>query len=91
MTREAFAQALRDFLFGAFGYEAAQTALELRASLETIFIVSTFGDMLGVPVLPPDYGLRLLPVVVPSVASWTRRLARERDLGDSHDCHLHGM
>jgi hypothetical protein len=91
VTREAFRRALRDFLFGALGYEAAQTALELRASLETIFMVATFGDLLGVPVLPPYYGLRLLPFVVPSIASWKRRLARERDLGDSHECHLHGV
>jgi len=91
VTRESFQRALRDFLFGALGYEYAQTALELRASLETIFIVATFGDLVGVPVLPPYYGLRLLPFVVPQVASWKRRLARERDLGDSHEYHLHGM
>jgi hypothetical protein len=91
VTRESFRQALRDFLFGALGYEAAQTALELRASLETIFMVATFGDLLGVPVLPPYYGLRLLPFVVPSVETWKRRLARERELGDSHECHLHGI
>ncbi len=91
MTRASFQRAVRDFLFGALGYEAAQTALELRASLETIFVVATFGDLVGVPVLPPYYALRLLPFMVPSVATWKRRLARERDLGDSHDCHLHGM
>ena len=74
-----------------FGYETSQQALEIRASLETMFIVVTFGDMIGVPVLPPYYGLRLLPHVVPQLETWKRRALRERELSDSHDHHLHGV
>jgi hypothetical protein len=83
--------ALREFLFGMFGYETSQQALEIRASLETMFMLVTFGDMVGVPVLPPYYGLRLLPYVVPQLRTWQRRVLRERELSDSHEHHLHGL
>ena len=83
--------ALREFLFGMFGYEPSQQALELRAGLEAMFMLVTFGDMIGVPVLPPYYGLRLLPHVVPQLETWKRRALRERELSDSHDHHLHGV
>jgi hypothetical protein len=84
-------QALREFMYGMSGYEIAQQALEIRASMETLFMLAVFGDMLGVPVLPPYYGLRLLPWVVPQVETWKRRCLRERELGSDHEHHLHGL
>jgi hypothetical protein len=86
-----WSQALREFMYGMSGYEIAQQALEIRASMETLFILSVFGDMLGVPVLPPYYSLRLLPYVVPQIATWKRRVLRERELGSDHEHHLHGL
>jgi len=74
-----------------FGYESAMQAVEIRASLETLFMLATFGDMLGVPIMPPYYSLRLLPHVVGSVGSWKRRVLREREFGDDHEHHLHGI
>ena len=72
-------------------YEFAQQALEMRASLEKLLLLGAFGDMLGVPVLPPYYGLRLLPFVAPHLGTWKRSLLRERELGSDHEHHLHGM
>jgi len=89
--RGTWGQAVREFLYGMTGYEIAQHALEMRASMETLFILVTFGDMIGVPILPPYYGMRLLPFIVPQVQTWKRRVLRERDLSDDHDYHLHGM
>ena len=43
----------------------------------------TLGDMLGIPLLPPYYSLRLLPYAVPNIATWKRRLFRERDFTDA--------
>ena len=68
-----------------------QQALEIRASMEKLFMLGVFGDMLGVPILPPYYGLRLLPFVVPQIQTWKHGLLRERELGDDHEHHLHGM
>ena len=84
-------RALRDFLYGMLGYELAQHALEMRASVEALFMLAVFGDMLGVPVLPPYYNLRLLPFAVPQIATWKRRTLREREFTDEHDYHLHGL
>ncbi len=83
--------AAREFLFGMMGYELSHHALEMRASLESLFMLVTVGDMLGVPVLPPYYSLRLLPFVVPHIATWKRRVMREREFTDEHDYHLHGL
>jgi hypothetical protein len=84
-------RALREFFYGMMGYELAQHALEMRSSVEALFMLATFGDILGVPVLPPYYNLRLLPYVVPHIASWKRRVLREREFTDEHEYHLHGL
>jgi len=86
-----WSQALREFLFGMTGYEFAQQALEMRAAMETLFILGVLGDMLGVPILPPYYGLRLLPWLVPQIETWKRHVLRERELGSDHEHHLHGL
>lgn len=90
-TKGNFWQAARDFLYGMLGMEFAGHALEMRASLESLFMLGTVGDMLGVPVLPPYYSLRLLPYVVPQIATWKRRVLREREFTDEHDYHLDGL
>ena len=84
-------RALREFAYGMSGYEIVQQALEIRASMETLFILGVFGDMIGVPILPPYYGLRLLPWVVPQIETWQRGVLRERELGSDHEHHLHGV
>ena len=82
---------LREFLYGMFTYEIVQEVREMRGALERLFILGLFGDMLGVPILPPYYGLRLLPFVVPQVETWKRSVLRERELGSDHEHHLHGV
>jgi len=82
---------LREFFYGFYAFEFERQALEMRGEVEAAFLLITFGDMLGVPVLPPLYSLRLLPYVVPQVETWKRRLMRERDLSDKEEFHLHGV
>jgi hypothetical protein len=90
-SRGGWKRAVREFLYGMSAYEFEQQALEMRRSMESLFMLVVFGDMLGVPVLPPYYGLRLLPYVTPIVATWKRHTLRERELGDDHEHHLHGV
>jgi hypothetical protein len=73
------------------GYEFAQQALEMRASVERLFMLGLFGEMVGLPIIPPYYGLRLLPFVVPQIETWKRQVLRERELGSDHEHHLHGL
>jgi hypothetical protein len=84
-------QVLREFLYGVFGLEFTQHAMEMRASVETLFMLATVGDMIGIPIMPPYYSLRLLPFVVPKIATWKRRILREKEFTDEHEYHLHGL
>ena len=84
-------RAIREFVYGIYGYEFERHALEMRGELESAFMLITLGDMLGLPVMPPIYSLRVLPYVVPDIANWKRRVLRERDLADKEEFHLHGV
>ncbi len=57
-------------------------ALRTRMYLEHLFMFITLGDMLGVPVIPPYYSLKILPYAVPNIKSWKQRVFRERDFTD---------
>jgi hypothetical protein len=69
--------------YGMASHDMTRYALRTRASMEHLFILVTMGDMLGVPILPPYYSMRLLPYVVPQVATWKRRMLREKDVTDA--------
>jgi len=86
---KGFRAALAEFAYGMTGYEFARQAIETRAALENLFMVVVVGDMIGLPVIPPYYSLRLLPFVTPHVASWKRRVLREHEFTDQN--HLHGV
>jgi hypothetical protein len=75
-------QAIREFVYGVAAHDSARFAMKTRASMEHLFILITMGDMLGVPILPPYYSLRLLPYVVPQISTWKRRMLREKDFTD---------
>jgi hypothetical protein len=74
---------LREVTYGMASHDMTRSALRTRASMEHLFILTTMGDMLGVPILPPYYSLRLLPYSVPQIATWKRRMLREKDLTDA--------
>ena len=76
-------QNICDTVYGMAAHDMSRAALRTRASMEHLFILITMGDLLGIPILPPYYSLRLLPFVVPMINSWRRRMLRERDLLDS--------
>lgn len=78
-----FFKASREMMYGMAAHDTARLALKTRGSMEHLFILITMGDLLGVPILPPYYSLRILPYVVPQVATWKRRMLRERDLTDA--------
>jgi hypothetical protein len=59
----------------------------LLTGLTNIQIIRTaeMGDLVGIPILPPYYALRLLPYVLPSITGLRRSLLRERDLTELAD------
>lgn len=74
---------LGEVFYGMALHEIVRANLKARGSLEHLFILITFGDLVGVPILPPYYAMRLLPFVVPEINNWRRRMARERDYLDA--------
>ena len=86
-----FRDAAAKFMYGLTGYEFVRHALEMRREMETVFMVVTLGDLIGVPVLPPVYSLRLLPYVVPEIATWKRNMARRKEFWEKEEYDLHGL
>jgi hypothetical protein len=73
----------KEFIYGMAVHDTARLALKTRGNMEHLFILITMGDLLGVPILPPYYSLRILPYVVPQITTWKRRMLREKDLTDA--------
>ncbi len=73
----------RKVTYGMAAHDMTRSALRTRGSMEHLFILVTMGDLVGVPILPPYYSLRLLPYVVPQISTWKRRMLREKDLTDA--------
>jgi hypothetical protein len=89
---EAWQQKLRELakmigemVYGMTVYEMVRDLNKERGMIERLFILAVFGDVLGVPILPPYYALRLLPYVVPNIRGWRYSMLRERDLIDLCD------
>jgi len=76
---------LGEMIYGATVYDWVRELQKERGMVERLFILAVFGDVLGVPILPPYYALRLLPYVVPSIEVWRYSMMRERDLVDLLD------
>jgi hypothetical protein len=83
----AGSRAAREVLFGLTLHELDVSLRKERGSLNNLFMLAVFGDLVGLPLLPPYYSMRLLPYIVPSLHRWKRSLFRERDITDlaSHD------
>ena len=73
---------VREFLHGMAGHEMARMAVQQRARREHLLFLVTFGDLLGVPIVPSYFSRRLLPYVLPRLSLWKRYLLREKDLTD---------
>jgi hypothetical protein len=77
-----FIRAAGEVWYGMTAYEFVISLRRRRSYLERIFVLVIFGDLLGIPILPPYYSLRLLPFVIPNINRWKYSMLRERDLAD---------
>jgi hypothetical protein len=73
---------LREVFYGMTVHELAVETRHARGELDHLFMLIVFGDLIGLPILPPYYSMRLLPYVMPSIQRWKRGALRERDLTD---------
>ncbi|HOV85299.1 MAG TPA: hypothetical protein PLM79_02995 [Syntrophobacteraceae bacterium] len=67
------------------GMTVHELEMELRkekATFDQLFLLIVFGDLIGLPLFPPYYTMRLLPYILPGIESWKRSVLREKDLSD---------
>ena len=78
---------VREIMYGLMLHEMDLEMKKERGHLDNLFMLVVFGDLIGVPLLPPYYSLLLLPHIIPSLETWKRRVLREKDLTDfvAHD------
>ncbi len=79
---------VREILYGLLFYDTVLVLKKERGHLDNLFMLVIFGDMVGLPLLPPYYSLRLFPYIIPSLEKWRRRVLREKDLTDFVDHDL---
>ena len=82
---ERLARTIGQVVYGMTVYEMVRDLRKARGEVERLFLAITFGDLLGVPILPTYHTLRLLPYALPHLETWRRSMLRERDLTDLCD------
>ena len=82
---EKSVRTLREVIYGMTVYDWVHELEKARKEQDRLFTLIIFGDLLGVPILPPYHMLRLVPYLVPSFESWRRSMLRERDFTDLID------
>jgi hypothetical protein len=73
---------IREILYGMTVHEMDLELKKERGNLDHLFMLFVFGDLVGLPLLPPYYSMRLLPYIIPSLETWKRSVLREKDLTD---------
>ena len=79
---KSLSKVLREIAYGLTLHEMDLETKKMRGHLDHLFMLIVFGDLVGLPLLPPYYAMRLLPYILPTIETWKRSLLRERDLTD---------
>jgi hypothetical protein len=77
-----YLKALREFMYGMTVHELHLESQKEKTHLDHLFMLIVFGDLVGLPLLPPYYSMRLLPYIIPTLNLWKRSMLREKDLTD---------
>jgi hypothetical protein len=77
---KAASKTLREIMYGFTIHELDLEIRKERGHIDDLFMLVVFGDLVGLPLLPPYYSVRLLPYIIPTFNNWKRRILRERDL-----------
>jgi len=82
MKKKSLFDKLRDFAFGFFVMDPLMTIRKVIYNLNLAFMDITIGDLLGIPLIPPIYKLKLLPYWYPNIEKWKIRRMKEYDVTD---------
>lgn len=72
----------KEVLYGIFLYETVLVNRHAAKRIEQLMFLVTMGDIVGLPILPPYYSLRLLPHFSADLDRWKHYVLRERDFTD---------
>lgn len=73
---------LNEVFYGMTAYELEVQCRKGRGELDNALMLVVFGDLVGLPIFPPYYSMRLLPYVIPHYKTWKRNILREKDITD---------
>jgi hypothetical protein len=73
---------LGEVFYGLTVHELDLEMRKERGHTDNLFMLIIFGDLVGLPLLPPYYSLRILPYIIPNIEGWKKRVLREKDLTD---------
>jgi hypothetical protein len=73
---------LNEVFYGMTIHEMDLVLKKEKGSINNLFMLIVFGDLIGLPLLPSYYSMRLLPYTLPIIKIWKRSILREKDLTD---------
>lgn len=73
---------MNEVFYGMTIHEMDLVLKKEKGSINNLFMLIVFGDLIGLPLLPSYYSMRLLPYTLPIIKIWKRSLLREKDLTD---------
>ena len=83
-TKDAL-KVIREVFYGMTVYDWVRELEKARNEQNRLFTLIVFGDLVGIPLIPPYYTLRLIPYMVPVLETWQHSILRERDFTDLFD------
>ncbi len=73
---------MNEVFYGMTIHEMDLVLKKEKGSINNLFMLIVFGDLIGLPLLPSYYSMRLLPYTLPIIKIWKRSILREKDLTD---------
>ena len=73
---------LNEVFYGLTLHEMDLELKKEKGNVNNLFMLIVFGDLIGLPLLPSYYSMRLLPYIIPIINIWKRSVLREKDLTD---------
>ncbi len=77
-----FVAIVRDVLYGIFLHEHVIANRKAARRIEQLLFLVTMGDIVGIPIIPPYYSLRLMAHYSLDLERWKMFVIRERDFTD---------
>jgi hypothetical protein len=79
---DGYRKTLNEVFYRMTLYEFELEFRKEKGNIDNLFMLVVFGDLVGLPILPPHYSMRLLPYIIPQIKTWKRGVLRERDFTD---------